>query len=212
MADMRTGRYHWLHDANERTQDRLQVGSIRFPTSSCSLWLLAFLGVTHYLWIQDDGSCVVYVGPKRAQHALLRISNDAATRNPSEAEITAFKESIHCSKLDQVCSLVDKFLFFGAYILLAFWHSHSLIFTCLWIAMGTICLVLSSCSRVQRAKEPGYYEKPLLQEAPRVNEEQEAQLSDAPRAPKEHAEATMSLLVSRIRLIKQRVSTGPPGI
>ena len=80
-ANLKTGRFHWLHDANERTGDCIQVGSIRLSTRSYSLWLLALFGVTHYIWIADDAKSVLFVGPRLAVTTFVRIANDSSNRN-----------------------------------------------------------------------------------------------------------------------------------
>ena len=54
-AGLRTGRHRWNHDANADARDSYQVGTIRFPTKSHSLWTLALFGITHYMWMKDDG-------------------------------------------------------------------------------------------------------------------------------------------------------------
>ncbi len=60
---LRTYRFRWHHDANADTGDAYQVGTVRLPTRSWFLWTLSVIGITHYIWVRDDGSAVVMIGP-----------------------------------------------------------------------------------------------------------------------------------------------------
>ena len=84
---LRTYRFRWQHDANADTNDSYQVGTVRLPTRSWCLWLLALLGITHYIWVKDDGSSIVMTAPEVSVTALLKVSNLAANRQPTEAEL-----------------------------------------------------------------------------------------------------------------------------
>ena len=86
-AGLRTGRHRWNHDANADSGDNFQVGTIRFPTKSYCLWSLALLGITHYIWMKDDGSVIVITGPREAVNVLIRMSNSAVNRQATEAQI-----------------------------------------------------------------------------------------------------------------------------
>ena len=86
-AGMETFRFQWTHDANADSRDSIQVGTLRLPTRSVSLWLLSMMGVTHYVWIKDDATCIITTAPSEAVEALLRISNAAVSRQATKCEI-----------------------------------------------------------------------------------------------------------------------------
>ena len=48
---------------------------------------MALLGITHYIWMKDDGSVIVITGPREAVNVLIRMSNSAVNRQATEAQI-----------------------------------------------------------------------------------------------------------------------------
>jgi hypothetical protein len=109
-AGLRTGRHRWNHDANADSGDSVQVGTVRLPTKSYSLWLLALLGITHYIWMKDDGSVIVMTAPRDAVDVLVRISNSAVNRQATDAEITELMSVFVDGPMEEKCRLLDRLL------------------------------------------------------------------------------------------------------
>ena len=111
---LHTYRFRWQHDANADTNDSYQVGTVRLPTRSWCLWLLALLGITHYIWVKDDGSSIVMTGPEISVKALLKVSNLAANRQPTEAELEELKTCIGFGATDvatERCVVCERLAF-----------------------------------------------------------------------------------------------------
>ena len=116
---LHTYRFRWQHDANADTNDSYQVGTVRLPTRSWCLWLLALLGITHYIWVKDDGSSIVMTGPESSVSALLKVSNLAANRQPTEAELDELRALIGFGATDvatERCVVCER-LTFGVFML-----------------------------------------------------------------------------------------------
>jgi hypothetical protein len=86
-----TNRYLWQHDANADTGDAMMVGLIRLPTRSWFLWSLAMLNISHFIYIKDDASEILIIGPTEPVEALLRVSNLSANRKATEDELTRLR-------------------------------------------------------------------------------------------------------------------------
>ena len=111
---LHTYRFRWQHDANADTNDSYQVGTVRLPTRSWCLWLLALLGITHYIWVKDDGSSIVMTGPESSVSALLKVSNLAANRQPTEAELEELRACIGFGATDvatERCVVCERLTF-----------------------------------------------------------------------------------------------------
>ena len=136
-AGLRTGRHRWNHDANADSGDNFQVGTIRFPTKSYCLWSLALLGITHYIWMKDDGSVIVITGPREAVNVLIRMSNSAVNRQATEAQIAELIAVLGDGPMELKCRLLDRVLVGALSSILAFilGFSHS---TYLHI-IGVVC-------------------------------------------------------------------------
>ena len=136
-AGLRTGRHRWNHDANADSGDNIQVGTIRFPTKSYCLWSLALLGITHYIWMKDDGSVIVITGPREAVNVLIRMSNSAVNRQATEAQIAELIAVLGDGPMELKCRLLDRVLVGALSSILAFilGFSHS---TYLHI-IGVVC-------------------------------------------------------------------------
>ena len=119
-AGLRTGRHRWNHDANADAGDSYQVGTVRFPIKSYCLWTLALLGITHYIWMKDDGSVVVMTGPREAVDILVRISNSAVNRQASESEIAELMAVLEDGPMEEKCCLLDLVLTAGLASVLSF--------------------------------------------------------------------------------------------
>ena len=112
---LRTYRFRWQHDANADTNDSYQVGTVRLPTRSWCIWLLALLGITHYIWVKEDGSAIVMTGPQEAVKVLLKVSNLAANRQPKKAELDELRATIGFGSTDAStdrCVLIERLFFF----------------------------------------------------------------------------------------------------
>ena len=88
---LRTFRYMWLHEANAAANDSVQYGYIRMPTKSYLGQCLAFSHISHYIWISSELDKLHMVGPSVSVNAFVRMSNIAATRAMTPAEITELK-------------------------------------------------------------------------------------------------------------------------
>ena len=90
---LRSYRHLWLHEANAETNDWIQHGTIRLPSRSLWLRMLALGHITHYLWISDDAQTVHIQGPTSAVMSLVYFSNSARTRALREDELHQLKSS-----------------------------------------------------------------------------------------------------------------------
>ena len=152
-AGLRTGRHRWNHDANADSGDNIQVGTIRFPTKSYCLWSLALLGITHYIWMKDDGSVIVITGPREAVNVLIRMSNSAVNRQATEAQIAELIAVLGDGPMELKCRLLDRVLVGALSSILAFilGFSHS---TDLQI-IGVVCgFVGCSCICYKHPRHP----------------------------------------------------------
>ncbi len=86
-AGLRTGRCRWTHDANVEIGDAFQIGSLRVPSHSWFVSFFALLGLTHFVWVKDDGSEIHVTAPERCITTLLRVSNAAANRQATQEEV-----------------------------------------------------------------------------------------------------------------------------
>ena len=107
---LKTYRFRWTHDANADSRDSIQVGTLRLPTNSFSLWLLSMMGVTHYVWIKDDAQRIITTAPSEAVQALLRISNAAVSRQPTDCEIDELVSVFKDTLIERRFRLLDKVL------------------------------------------------------------------------------------------------------
>jgi hypothetical protein len=143
---MRTHRFRWHHDANADTDDSYQVGTLRLPTQSWVLWLLAMLDITHYIWVKDDGSAIVVTGPTEAVHALLRVSNLAANRLATEKEVQELRFALGLdpseNPTEQRCVLLERLLatsvLLALAVLLRRWQARNASIMC--CMLGLACL------------------------------------------------------------------------
>ena len=85
--ELQTFKVIWNHDANAQTGDFVQYGWLRLPTKSYVLAFLAVCGVTHFVYIAFNLKTVEIVGPVPAIHALINLSNLAATSALEEAQL-----------------------------------------------------------------------------------------------------------------------------
>ena len=143
---MRTHRFRWHHDANADTDDSYQVGTLRLPTRSWVLWLLAMLDITHYIWVKDDGSAIVITGPTEAVHALLRVSNLAANRRPTEREVQELRFALGLdpseNPTEQRCVLVERLLATSVLlvvaVLLGWWSARTAVLLSCIIGLSVV--------------------------------------------------------------------------
>ena len=157
---MRTHRFRWHHDANADTDDSYQVGTLRLPTQSWVLWLLAMLDITHYIWVKDDGSAIVITGPTEAVHALLLVSNLAANRRPTEKEVQELRFALGLdpseNPTEQRCVLLERLLATSVLlviaVLLGWWPARTAsILCCIMGLAGLICVVFAYCMQLNNA-------------------------------------------------------------
>ena len=107
-AGLRSGRFRWNHDANADSGDAVQVGTLFLPTQSYSLWTLALLGITHYIWIKDDCSVIVMTAPRVAVEALVRLSNSIVNRQATTEEIAELMVVFSSGHMELQFRLVDR--------------------------------------------------------------------------------------------------------
>ena len=65
----------------------MMVGIIRLPTKSWFLWWLALLEISHFIWIKENVTHIVYVGPRAGFETLLDFANKSKSRNLTPDEI-----------------------------------------------------------------------------------------------------------------------------
>ena len=94
--DLRTYKYMWLHEANAAANDSVQHGYIRLPTKSIVCKFLAICHISHYIWISSDLQSIHIVAPSVSVTALIKISNQAATRRMTPQEERSLKVTFGC--------------------------------------------------------------------------------------------------------------------
>ena len=94
--DLRTYKYMWLHEANAAANDSVQHGYIRLPTKSIVCKFLAICHISHYIWISSDLQSIHIVAPSVSVTALIKISNQAATRRMTSQEERSLKATFGC--------------------------------------------------------------------------------------------------------------------
>jgi len=111
---MHTFKVIWNHDANAQSGDFVQWGLLRLPTKSYLLALLAFCGVTHYVYIPRDLKSVEIVGPADAIAILVDLSKVAATTRLTETQLDSLRHAFGMgdawTKADKVFVLVERCL------------------------------------------------------------------------------------------------------
>ena len=112
-AGLRTSRHRWNHDCNADSGDNIQIGRIPFPTKSYCLWILALLGITHYIYLKYNGSVIVLSGPRDAVNMLIRMSNLAVNRQVTETEIAELLTVLGDSDIEFACRSLDFFILGG---------------------------------------------------------------------------------------------------
>ena len=101
--ELDTHSYLWQHDANVEAEDKTMVGYVRLPTRTWLLWLMAMLGFSHYIWIDDKAREILIVGPTEFVQALLRLSNIAANRMASRHELHNLRATLRLKTIDNPC-------------------------------------------------------------------------------------------------------------
>ena len=113
----RIHRQDWEHEANAASEDDVQVGTIRLPTRSWTLYVCAVFSLTHYIWVKHDGSRLVFVGPKSLRKRFVQVSNKSANRQPTEEEIQELQLSMASNNpLDRMCVYVERVLFLWLFL------------------------------------------------------------------------------------------------
>ena len=79
------------------------VGFIRLPTRTWFLWTLAMLGISHYVWIDDNAREIHIVGPDAFVDALLGASVRAANRNASDEEVASIQSTLKFGSTPNLC-------------------------------------------------------------------------------------------------------------
>ena len=109
-----TNRYLWQHDANADTGDAIMVGYIRLPTCCWFLTVAAMMGISHYIWICDDASEILIVGPSGCIDALLKVSNVSAHRQVTESELSSlrsvFRLEFNVYSIEWKCMWLERFI------------------------------------------------------------------------------------------------------
>ena len=87
--DLKTNTYLWQHEVNIDSDDSIMTGYIRLPASTWFMWLLALLGISHYIYISDDANEMVIAGPTDFVFALLRLSSTCSNCAVSADELNS---------------------------------------------------------------------------------------------------------------------------
>ena len=126
---LNTNCYLWQHDANVEAGDKIMVGFIRLPTRTWFLWLMAVMGISHYIWIDDDAREIHITGPTEFVLVLLRLSNVSANRTTSVEEVESLRLTLRLSSTSNSgertclfleylfgCSFLCGLMFFAYYL------------------------------------------------------------------------------------------------
>jgi hypothetical protein len=84
---LRTYQHVWLHDANPEAGDSTQHGFLRLPTKACTLKVLAFSKITHYIVISHKLTSITAVGNRNALRELMLVSKRSAGKRASPEEL-----------------------------------------------------------------------------------------------------------------------------
>jgi len=179
----------WNHDANAQTGDFVQWGWLRLPTKSYLLALLAFCGVTHYVYIPWDLKSVEIVGPADAIAILVDLSNVAATTRLTETQLDSLRHAFGMgdawTKADKVFILVERRLVFCMLSACCMGLAFMLIPGFAWIAavVGVVLSVVYVCwYNVFRARRVLSY-LPWNRRRARIDDEMEVALTESVPLP-----------------------------
>ena len=81
---LKTLRFQWKHEANPTTDDNVESGYRRLPTTSWLLRVFSFFRLCHYIHVSEDARVIRIVAPRRVARRLIKFSSENATKEISE--------------------------------------------------------------------------------------------------------------------------------
>ena len=91
---LRTHRYTWMDEANVESGNGIQVGDLRLPTVTWSMWMLSIFKITHVMWIKHNGAEMHIIGPDTAIRKFMKLCQELAHRRASADEVKMLKQQL----------------------------------------------------------------------------------------------------------------------